>query len=93
MTTDIRFLVSSFCCGRWQKFLKSRFLASMGRQANLYFTGFLLVLIMLWVDSIREMRKYSVGREDHEIEHGHLDAELQAQRNFYIAGFALFLCL
>lgn len=45
------------------------------------------------------MRKHSVGREL-EIEHGHLDSELQhsmklfrAQRNFYIAGFALFLCL
>lgn len=62
---------------RWQKFFKSRFLASLGRQANLYFTGFLLVLVMLWVDSIREMRKYSVGREEHGVEHGHLDAELQ----------------
>lgn len=54
----------------------------------------------MFVDAIREMRKYSVGREEHGVDHGHLDAELQysmklfrAQRNFYIAGFALFLCL
>lgn len=45
------------------------------------------------------MRKYS-SEKDHDADHGHLDAELQhsmklfrAQRNFYIAGFALFLCL
>ena len=56
--------------------------------------------MLLFVDSIREMRKYSVSREEHGVDHGHLDAELQysmklfrAQRNFYIAGFALFLCL
>ncbi|KAI1278770.1 B-cell receptor-associated protein 29 [Halotydeus destructor] len=54
---------------------------------------------MLFVDSIREMRKHSAFKEQ-EIEHGRLDSELQhsmklfrAQRNFYIAGFALFLCL
>jgi len=83
----------------WQKFFKSRFLKSLENQANLYFTGFLIILVLLFVDSIREMRKHSIGRE-HEIEHGHLDSELQhsmklfrAQRNFYIAGFALFLCL
>lgn len=43
------------------------------------------------------MQKYSIAR-DQEVDHGHLDAELQqsmkmfrAQRNCYIAGFALFL--
>ncbi|KAI1278688.1 B-cell receptor-associated protein 31 [Halotydeus destructor] len=83
----------------WQRFFKSKFLQSLEGQANLYFTGFLIILILMFVDSIREMRKHSSGRE-HEIEHGHLDSELQhsmklfrAQRNFYIAGFALFLCL
>ncbi len=51
------------------------------------------------IDSIREMSKYS-SEKIHDSDHGHLDAELQhsmklfrAQRNFYIAGFALFLCL
>lgn len=45
------------------------------------------------------MRRYSVGRDQDEAK-GHLNAELahsmklfRAQRNFYIAGFALFLCL
>jgi B-cell receptor-associated protein 31 len=84
----------------WQKFFKSRFLKSIENQANLYFSGFLIILGLLFLDSIREMRKYSESREEDQHSHGHLDAEtmhsmklFRAQRNFYIAGFALFLCL
>ncbi|XP_074597390.1 B-cell receptor-associated protein 31 [Brevipalpus obovatus] len=84
---------------KWQAFFKSRVLSSLSRQGNLYFTGFLLILVLLFLDSIREMRRYSIGR-DHDEAKGHLNAELahsmklfRAQRNFYIAGFALFLCL
>lgn len=54
-------------------------------------------------DSIREMRKYGTQREVAQSEHhhhGNLDVEMQqsmkmfrAQRNFYIAGFSLFLWL
>lgn len=56
-------------------------------------------LSLCHTDSIREMKRYSLGKES-DSEHGHLDAELQhsmklfrAQRNFYVAGFALFLYL
>lgn len=83
----------------WQKFFKSRFFKSLGNQANLYFTVFFVILVLFFLDSIRETHKYGEGRHQ-EQEHGHLDAELQqsmrlfrAQRNFYIAGFALFLSL
>lgn len=83
----------------WQRLFKSKFLNSLANQANLYFMVFVVLLVLLFIDSIREMKKYSFDRE-HDLEHGHLDAELQhsmklfrAQRNFYIAGFALFLCL
>jgi len=80
----------------WQKFFKSRFLASINSQSNIYFAGFLIILVLLFLDSIREMRKHATtGHEG-----AHYDTELQhsmrlfrAQRNFYIAGFALFLCL
>jgi len=72
---------------------------SMNQQAHLYFYGFLIILILLFIDSIREMNRYSIGKVQ-DSEHGHLDAELQhsmklfrAQRNFYVAGFALFLYL
>lgn len=53
-------------------------------------------------DAIREMRKYSDEQMESEHSHGssHLDMQMQthmrlfrAQRNFYISGFALFLCL
>lgn len=57
------------------------------------------LLSLFATDSIREMKRYSIGKEA-DSEHGHLDAELQhsmklfrAQRNFYVAGFALFLYL
>jgi len=60
---------------------------------------FIVILVLLFIDSIREMSKYTHDKV-HDLDHGHLDAELQhsmklfrAQRNFYIAGFALFLCL
>lgn len=83
----------------WQKLFKSRFLKSIESQANLYFMVFIVILVLLFIDSIREMSKYA-GEKVHDSDHGHLDAELQhsmklfrAQRNFYIAGFALFLCL
>jgi len=83
----------------WHRFFKSKFLNSLGRQANVWFMVFVAVLVLLFVDSLREMKKYAFERE-HDLSHGHLDAELQhsmrlfrAQRNFYIAGFALFLCL
>lgn len=70
---------------------------SFTSQAQLYFFILLAVLILFFLDAIREMRKYS-NLDDST--HAHLDAEMQgnmrlfrAQRNFYISGFALFLSL
>ncbi|GFX59689.1 b-cell receptor-associated protein 31 [Trichonephila clavipes] len=81
----------------WQKLFKSRFLRSLAAYSNFYFSAFFVILLLLFLDSIRQMQKYSTAR-DQEQDHGHLDAELQqsmkmfrAQRNCYIAGFALFL--
>jgi B-cell receptor-associated protein 31 len=83
----------------WNAFFKSRFLKSFGAQSNLYFTVIIGILVLFFIDSLREMMRYSTLRHA-EIEHAHLDAEMQhsmkmfrAQRNFYIAGFALFLWL
>merc|ERR1712168_945709 len=59
------------------------------------------ILILFFLDAIREMQKYS-SEEQLQQQKGmsHLDTQMQmhmrlfrAQRNFYIAGFALFLCL
>jgi len=93
-------LITPFISAKWwNKLFKSRFLQAFTAQANLYFTVMIAVLVLFFLDSVREMMKYSNLRE-HEMEHAHLDAEMQhsmkmfrAQRNFYIAGFALFLWL
>ncbi|KAJ8675160.1 hypothetical protein QAD02_010946 [Eretmocerus hayati] len=84
---------------RWNRLFKSRFLQSLGQQASVYFLVLLAILVLFLLDAIREMRKYST-LDPSEHGHQHLDAEMQgnmrlfrAQRNFYISGFALFLCL
>ncbi|XP_076064182.1 B-cell receptor-associated protein 31 [Oratosquilla oratoria] len=85
---------------RWHSIFKSRFLRSIGNMSHVYFKVFLAVLLLFFIDAIREMRKYSYELSDQQkTDHGyHLDAEMQAhmrlfraQRNFYISGFSLFL--
>ncbi|KAK8400963.1 hypothetical protein O3P69_002627 [Scylla paramamosain] len=85
---------------RWHQIFKSRFLRSIGNMSHIYFKMFLLLLVLFFIDAIREMRKYGGElAEQSRGDHGHhLDAEMQAhmrlfraQRNFYISGFSLFL--
>ncbi|GAB6029166.1 hypothetical protein CHUAL_004942 [Chamberlinius hualienensis] len=86
---------------RWQRFFKSKFLQTLEKQANIYFTVFILILVLFFLDAIREMKKYTGELDENKGDsHSHLSAELQvhmklfrAQRNFYIAGFSLFLWL
>ncbi|EDS40606.1 bcr-associated protein [Culex quinquefasciatus] len=82
---------------RWQRFFKSRFLAMLSRQAQTYFYLLLFVLVLFLLEAIREMRKYSHNEPTAE---QHLNVGMQhsmrlfrAQRNFYISGFAIFLCM
>jgi len=87
---------------RWHSFFKSRFLSSIGQMSHIYFKIFLAILVMVFLDSIREMYKFSTNLKEHShgSEHStHLDVEMQqhmrlfrAQRNFYISGFSLVLC-
>lgn len=81
---------------RWQRFFKSRFLAMLSSQAQTYFYLLLFVLVLFLLEAIREMRKYSHNEPTAE---QHLNVGMQhsmrlfrAQRNFYISGFAIFLC-
>eukprot|EP00092_Neocalanus_flemingeri_P025285 GFUD01027417.1.p1 GENE.GFUD01027417.1~~GFUD01027417.1.p1 ORF type:complete len:226 (+),score=62.43 GFUD01027417.1:65-742(+) len=85
----------------WNKVFKSRFLRGLESQLIYYFYVLVAILILFFLDAIREMQKYS-SEEQHSKTVGmsHLDTQMQmhmrlfrAQRNFYIAGFALFLCL
>lgn len=80
----------------WQSIFRSRLCNFVADKANFFFTIIIAVLILFFLDSIREMRKYASVEHDH----AQLGAEIQvmmklfrAQRNFYIAGFALFLSL
>merc|ERR1711973_1009040 len=85
----------------WNKVFKSRFLKGLENQLIYYFYVLVAILILFFLDAIREMQKYSSEEQNQKTSQmSHLDAQMQmhmrlfrAQRNFYIAGFALFLCL
>nr|ACI90387.1 hypothetical protein [Philodina roseola] len=73
----------------WDKFFKSRLARAFTAGAKYYF-NFIIY-------AIRELRKYS-GTEmtDRSTPHAEVHAHMKqfrSQRNFYIAGFALFLCV
>lgn len=85
----------------WNKLFKSRFLKGIENQFVYYFYVLVAILVLFFLDAVREMRKYSDEQITSDHAHGaHLDSQMQmhmrlfrAQRNFYISGFALFLCL
>jgi len=86
----------------WNKLFKSRLLKGLENQLIYYFYVLVTILVLFFLDAIREMRKYSDDPQESDgHRHGdHLDVQMQtslrlfrAQRNFYISGFALFLCL
>ncbi|XP_039987482.1 tRNA-dihydrouridine synthase B-like isoform X2 [Xiphias gladius] len=84
---------------RWQSIFQLRIWSCMAMFWNKVFLTMIIILIVLFLDAVREVRKYS-GKD-----HG-TDAKLQpnmfdhlhmklfrAQRNLYISGFAVFLWL
>eukprot|EP00090_Calanus_glacialis_P000968 TRINITY_DN1069_c0_g1_i3.p1 TRINITY_DN1069_c0_g1~~TRINITY_DN1069_c0_g1_i3.p1 ORF type:complete len:227 (-),score=92.94 TRINITY_DN1069_c0_g1_i3:122-802(-) len=85
----------------WNKVFKSRFLRGLESQLIYYFYVLVAILILFFLDAIREMQKYSSEEQQQKtVGMSHLDTQMQmhmrlfrAQRNFYIAGFALFLFL
>jgi len=90
-------LLPFISASRWLKIFRSRILHSLGVQTHIYFYGLFGLLCLLFLDAIREMRKYS--NEDYDL-NVNPKAEMQAhlklfraQRNFYISGFALFFSL
>lgn len=85
----------------WSKLFKSRFLKGIENQLGYYFYILVAILVLFFLDAIREMNKYSETTAQENATHAtHLDAQMQAhmrlfraRRNFYISGFALFLSL
>ncbi|XP_067096193.1 B-cell receptor-associated protein 31 [Osmerus mordax] len=83
---------------RWSKIFKSRLLQAIANYGNSWFMVAIAILVFLLIDAFREVRKYSVTEKVDltnnpvAIEHIHMKL-FRAQRNEYIAGFALLLCL
>ncbi|KAM4737338.1 B-cell receptor-associated protein 31 [Anableps anableps] len=83
---------------RWSKIFKSRLVQTIALYGNTWFMVAIAILVFLLVDAFREVRKYSVTdkvdvtNNPTAIEHIHMKL-FRAQRNEYIAGFALLLCL
>ncbi|XP_047238734.1 B-cell receptor-associated protein 31 [Girardinichthys multiradiatus] len=83
---------------RWSKIFKSRVVQTIALYGNTWFMVAIAILVFLLIDAFREVRKYSVTdkvdvtNNPTAIEHIHMKL-FRAQRNEYIAGFALLLCL
>ncbi|KTF86717.1 hypothetical protein cypCar_00010033 [Cyprinus carpio] len=83
---------------RWSKIFKSRLATVITTYGNTAFIVIICILVFLLIDAFREVRKYSVSEKVDlsnnpvAVEHIHMKL-FRAQRNEYIAGFALLLCL
>jgi len=85
----------------WQKIFKSRLVKAIESYSTIFYYSFGGILILLFFDAIRETRKYSsidtMALED-KLATPHAETMMhmrlfRAQRNLYIAGFAVFLYL
>lgn len=82
---------------RWQKVFRSRIISTVSAYSNIYFNVLIAVLLLFFVDSVREVNKYSGPTSEVDLKHNPDSENLahmklfRAQRNFYITGFALFL--
>ncbi|KAH3881169.1 hypothetical protein DPMN_005092, partial [Dreissena polymorpha] len=82
---------------RWQTVFRSNLVAKVAKFSNIYFNVFILLLLVLFGDAIREERKYSEPTSVVDLKHNPDTENLahmkmfRAQRNLYISGFALFL--
>ncbi|XP_072181865.1 B-cell receptor-associated protein 31-like [Diadema setosum] len=80
----------------WQRVFQSGLIKSISAYAYIYFNVFIFVLTLLLIDAVREVRKYTEAKEEVDVAIPNAEAILnmklfRAQRNFYVAGFALFL--
>ncbi|XP_033181402.1 tRNA-dihydrouridine synthase B isoform X2 [Mastacembelus armatus] len=84
---------------RWQTIFQLRIWSWIARFWNKVFFTMILILIVLFLDAVREVRKYSVKEPGSDAKllpnmFDHLHMKLfRAQRNLYISGFAVFLWL
>lgn len=84
---------------RWQSIFQLRIWGFMARFWNKVFLTMIIILIVLFFDAVREVRKYSSKEHGTDAKlqpnmYDHLHMKLfRAQRNLYISGFAVLLWL
>uniref|UniRef100_A0A8C2XA60 Endoplasmic reticulum transmembrane protein n=2 Tax=Cyclopterus lumpus TaxID=8103 RepID=A0A8C2XA60_CYCLU len=84
---------------RWQSIFQLKIWSCVTRFWNKVFLTMIIILIVLFLDAVREVRKYSakelgtnVKLQPNMFDHLHMKL-FRAQRNLYISGFAVFLWL
>ncbi|KAL4227039.1 b-cell receptor-associated protein [Mactra antiquata] len=90
-------LLPFISASRWQRIFRSGLINKLAGYSNIYFNVFIAILLLLFLDAIREVRKYAGPTSEVDLKHNP-ESEVvahmrlfRAQRNLYIAGFALFL--
>ncbi|XP_069485247.1 B-cell receptor-associated protein 29 isoform X2 [Ambystoma mexicanum] len=85
---------------RWQKIFKFELWNRIAAYWNKAFLAIIVILIVLFLDAVREVRKYSATQvldKDAKLfpnSYDHIHLKLfRSQRNLYISGFSLFLWL
>lgn len=82
---------------RWQRIFRSNLISRVAGYSYIYFNVFIAILALLFFDALREVRKYAGPTGEVDLKHNPDQENLahmrlfRAQRNLYIAGFALFL--
>ncbi|KAK3768916.1 hypothetical protein RRG08_060352 [Elysia crispata] len=81
----------------WQKLFRSGLASLISSYSYIYFNIFIAILVLLFLESIREVRKYSSksapedGKASIHADNTQYMKMFRAQRNMYISGMALFL--
>ncbi|XP_052779230.1 B-cell receptor-associated protein 31-like [Mya arenaria] len=89
-------LLPFISASRWQKIFRSSIIQKFAKFSHIYFNVFIVILLLLFMDAIREVRKYAGPTSEVDLKHNPDQENLahmrlfRAQRNLYIAGFALF---
>ncbi|XP_030072618.1 B-cell receptor-associated protein 29-like, partial [Microcaecilia unicolor] len=85
---------------RWEKIFKFQLWNTIGAYWNKAFLTVIVILIVLFLDAVREVKKYSATQvvdKDSKLypnAYDHIHMKLfRSQRNLYISGFSLFLWL
>uniref|UniRef100_A0A3B3V5N6 Endoplasmic reticulum transmembrane protein n=1 Tax=Poecilia latipinna TaxID=48699 RepID=A0A3B3V5N6_9TELE len=84
---------------RWHVVFKWRIWSWLSPYWNKFFFAMIMALVVLFCDAIRDVQKYSGPEPVHDAQaspnlYDHVHMKLfRAQRNLYICGFSLFLCV